>query len=353
MQIAFVGTEAGEQGFFTDELQGHDLHFVPDLADVAQDVDIISVFIRSCIDADFIEKHPRMKFVCTRSTGYEHIDTKECARLRLPVSYVPTYGDNTVAEHTMALILALARRITEFARLKPGFSYAEIRGFELRGKTLGVIGCGRIGMHTIRFAKAFNMRVLGYDIEPKQFLAHLLDFDYVPLDQLLAESDIITLHASLAPETYHIINSESLAKCRDGVLIINTARGGLIDTEALVKALDSGKVGGAGLDVLEDESVIRREALHIISEQIVQRLQAGVASDELRNESPRRIQELAGLMRNSELIQRENVVFTPHVGFNSEEAVERINRTTVENIRAFLAGKPINLVPTDAKRACR
>src|SRR5206468_8589479 len=131
------------------------------------------------------------------------------------------------------------------------------------------------------------------------------------LDSLLAEADIVSLHTPLVPETFHIIDREALAKCKDGVLIINTARGALIETAALIEALDSGKVGGAGLDVLEDESVMRQEAIDIIGDQIVQRLQAGAATHELRNARPERIQELAGLMRNSGLIERTNVVFTP------------------------------------------
>jgi D-lactate dehydrogenase len=344
MIISFVGTENGEQQFFREELPGHSLEFVAELRDVHRDADIVSVFIYSRVDAAFIEQHPKLKLVSTRSTGFEHIDIKECARLRIPVSFVSSYGDNTVAEHTFALILSLARRIREASDIGPRFSYSKVRGFDLKGKTLGIIGSGRIGLHTIRIAKAFEMRVLAYDPQPQQFMAELLAFEYRPLDELLRESDIVSLHAPLLPETFHIIDRESLGKCKDGVLIINTARGALVETSALLEALDSGKVGGAGLDVIEDESVIRQEAINIIGEQIVQRLQAGAAGHELRNASPTRVQELTSLMRNSELIQRRNVVFTPHVAFNSREAVECINKTTVESIRAFVAGKPINLV---------
>jgi D-lactate dehydrogenase len=223
------------------------------------------------------------------------------------------------------------------------FSYESVRGFELKNKTLGVVGSGRIGLHAIRIAKAFGMEVVAYDLHPQPFMAEILGFRYVTFEELLQASDIITLHIPLFPATYHLLNRDAFAQCKRGVLIINTARGALIDTEALLEALDNGTVRGAGLDVLEEERVLQKEMMNIISDQIVSRLQSGRPAHELRASNPERIQELQGLMRNTELISRSNVVFTPHVAFNSVEAVARINETVVRNVRAFATGKPINL----------
>ena len=346
MDICFTHIESDEQAFFQNALRDHSLQFFRRLKNVPGNAEVLSIFIQENVGAEFLESCPNLKLIATRSTGYDHIDVEACHRRGIQVAYVPNYGDTTVAEHTFALLLALARRLREAAEVerRPSFSYAQIRGIELRHKTFGVIGCGRIGQHTIRMAKAFDMRVLAYDVEPNPQLSKTLDFRYVSLDELLAQSDFLTLHSALVPETYHILNAEALAKCKRGVFIINTARGRLIDTDALAAALDSGQVGGVGLDVLEEERVMTQEALSLIGDQIVNRLQSGRSTAELRIESPARIQELSQLMRNSALISRPNVVFTPHIGFNTREAVRRINQTTADNISAFGAGRPVNLV---------
>lgn len=351
MTIYIVETEPAEVGYFEQELQEHELRFVKSLADVGPEVEILSVFIYSQVDAAFLDEHPALRFLATRSTGSDHIDLAECERRGIAVSIVRSYGENTVAEHTFALILALSRRIRESlaANQSRKFSYEAIRGFDLEKKTLGVVGTGRIGMHTIRIAKAFDMRVLAYDVDEQRLVAAVQGFEYVPLDDLLREADILTLHIPLVPATHHLLDRAAFAKCKRGVLVINTSRGALVETEALVEALDEGIVGAAGLDVLEEERVMQREAINLISDQIISKLQAGVTSHELRVQNPSRIQELTGLMRNQELISRANVVFTPHVAFNSVEAVARIGRVTIENIRAFLAGSPQNTVTGDRR----
>ncbi len=348
MKIAFTELEQEEEGFFHDLLDEHEVNFAPSPEAIDPDTELLSVFIHTRIDAEFLARLPALRMIATRSTNYDHIAMEAVEERGIVVSHVPSYGETTVAEHTFALILALSRRLLEVLDAGPGFSYAAARGFELRGKTIGVVGSGKIGLHVIRMARAFEMRVVAYDPEPQPAQEAILDFRYTSLEELLSSSDIVSLHASLTADTYHMLNRGSLAKCRDGVIIINTARGGLLDIEALAEALDSGKVGGAGLDVLEDESLLRREAMEIIGDQIVQRLQASSANAELRYQRPERIQELAGLMRNNDLIARANVVFTPHVGFNSREAVDRINRATLDNIQAFLSGRPINLLPGSA-----
>lgn len=346
MKIYFAEAEVSEEGFFASELSGHDVHFVDTLAEVGAEAEVLSTFIYSQVDASFLDGHQALKLIITRSTGHDHISLDECRKRGIVVSNVQTYGDNTVAEHAFALILACSRRIREsldFNRDQK-FSYGAIRGFDLKHKTLGVIGSGRIGLHVIRMAKAFDMTVIAYDPQPQQFLAEVLGFDYVPIEELLRRSEIITLHAPLTAATHHILNREAFAKCKRGVVVVNTARGGLIDTDALIEALASGVVGGAGLDVLEDERVLQKEASAIISDQIIDRLQSGVSSDEVHEHRRDRIEELQRLVRNNELIARSNVVFTPHIAFNSVEAVERINRTVVQNIQSFIAGTPTNVI---------
>lgn len=186
------------------------------------------------------------------------------------------------------------------------------------------------------------MNVIAYDIRPRPEQAQELGFRCVSLDELLTASDIISLHANLNPSSYHILNREAFAKCRRGVVIINTARGKLIDTNALIEALEHGIVGGAGLDVLGEESVMRRRAEQIISDQIVQKLREPTERLKVGARDAHRAKEIEKLMRLRSLLLRPEVVCTPHTAFNCVEAIERINCVTVENIKAFVAGTPIN-----------
>lgn len=287
---------------------------------------IISVFIYSKLDAKTLSAFPRLKFIATRSTGFDHIDLAYCKRKGLRIANVPHYGENTVAEHTFALILALSRNIHRaYVRtVQSNFSLEGLQGFDLQGKALGVIGTGRIGLHVIRMANGFGMKVLGYDTHPNRFMAEVLGFAYVPLKELLGHSDIITLHAPYNDSTHHLMNEETLRGVKRGALLINTARGGLVDTNALAVALDQGILGGAGLDVLEGEELIKEERQILTRQFSAERLKT--------------------LLQNHILLHRENVVITPHIAFNSREAFLRILHTTVENIQGFLSGQPQNLV---------
>jgi D-lactate dehydrogenase len=201
---------------------------------------------------------------------------------------------------------------------------AELTGFDLQGKTIGVIGAGHIGLHVIRIARGFGMRVLAFDVRRDPFLADLLGFEYATMDRLLAESDIVTLHSPLTEKTHHLLGREQFARMKPGAMIVNTARGGLIDTDALVEALESGKLGGAGLDVLEGEELIKEE------KQLLQQ--------------PLDVERLRMAVRNRVLLARDNVVFTPHNAFNSREALVRILEVTLSNLEAFRAGQPANRV---------
>jgi D-lactate dehydrogenase len=257
-----------------------------------------------------------------------------------------SFGDNTVPEHIFLLILAICRKLRPAMEVATGraFSYEALRGMELNGKTLGVVGTGRIGRQVLRLAKAFGMETLGTDSHRDAECASSLGFRYVSFLQMLRRADVVSINVPLTPSTYHLFNRESFAKCRRGLILINTARGPIIDSEALIEALDSGIIAGAGLDVLEDERVMRKKAANILTEQIIQRLRGPFAPLEPLENDPSRISEVRSLMHNSTLVGHPNVLVTPHIAFNSFESIARINRTTVDNINAFLAGKPQNLV---------
>ena len=347
--IYFLDAEAGDAAFFEEALAGENLRFVDRLSQVGADARVLSFFIHTHIDAAFLDAHPNLKLIAARSTGTDHIDGEACRARGITVANVPSYGEHTVAEHTFALILTLSRRMREVIG-NPGKNdrvpYEPVRAFELRGKTLGVIGAGRIGQHVIRMARAFGMKVLTFDVTQTPCPPEVEDCEAATLDRLLAESHIVSLHLPLLPETQHLLNREAFARCRRGAIVINTARGGLIDTDALLEALASGQVGGAGLDVLEEDSILRQETTSVISEQIVQRLHSVTGPTELHDRAPGRIKELENLLRNKRLLARPDVIFTPHVAFNSVEAIERINRVTVENIGLFLRGGESDVVTT-------
>ncbi len=298
----------------------------PETSELARDASIVSVFIHSRVDAALLEGLPALRLLTTRSTGFDHIDLAACRARGIVVCNVPTYGENTVAEHTFGLILALSRRIHQaYVRTARGdFSLEGLRGFDLKGRTLGVIGTGHIGLHVIRIGRGFGMRVLAHDVREQPLLAEVLGFEYVPLDTLLGEADVVSLHVPYLPATHHLINRERLARMKRGSLLINTARGGVVDTDALLWALDEGILAGAGLDVLEGEELLAEER---------QLLRSGVAPEQLQ-----------AAIRGHLLLRRDNVVVTPHIAFYSEEALQRILDTTVANIRAYLRGEPINVV---------
>lgn len=291
---------------------------------------ILSTFIDSKVNQEVIDLLPNLKFIATRSTGFDHIDIAYARTKGISVSNVPTYGENTVAEHTFALILSIARHLKKsHLRVSEGdFSIKDLMGFDLKGKTIGVVGTGHIGLRVIKMAVGFSMRVLAYDPVEQPFLAEVLGFKYVDFKTLLKESDIISLHAPYNKKTHHMINEDNISLIKKGAILINTARGGLVDTIALTKALDEKILAGAGLDVLEGEEVILEE------KQLLMRKKKELYKPE----------KLQLTLRNCFLLQRENVVFTPHLAFYSKEALQRILDTTVDNIRGFLNGSLINLV---------
>lgn len=344
MKIVFLEAESRERELFTRALAGHEVSFLDGMDEVPPETEILSGFICTQITPPFLETHPALRFVATRTTTIDHIDLKTCLERGIKVSYVPMHG-YVVAEHTLALMLSLARRLKQSAEARgtlTHFAYEAIRGLSLRGKTLGVIGAGRIGLQTIQLTRNFGMEVLAYDPEPNHEAAAALDFTYAPLEQLLRRAHIVTLHATLNKANRHLLNRRTFAKMRRGVLIINTARGSLIDAEALLQALDSGHVAGAALDVVEDECLLRSHPEKIIGGQIVEHMHTPPPEGHTPDGRARRIHELEYLMRNNALIAHPSVLYTPHCSFNTTEAVDEINTTTLANIRAFIAGRHLN-----------
>ncbi|MCX7994100.1 MAG: NAD(P)-binding domain-containing protein, partial [Fimbriimonadales bacterium] len=221
-------------------------HLSPESVAQYADCEAIVVFIWTKVTRAVIDALPSLRLVLTMSTGYDHIDLQACQERGITVCNVPHYGENTVAEHTFALILSLSRKLhaAYFQGLRGEYHLRELRGFDLYGKTLGVIGAGNIGLHVIRIARGFGLRVLAYDTRPHPLLAEVLGFSYTDLDTLFSESDIVSLHVPATPSTYHLINRETLGKMKRGALIINTARGNVVDTEALLWALEEGILAG-------------------------------------------------------------------------------------------------------------
>jgi len=330
MRIAFFEVKDWERAYLAERLPSDETHFeavplsVPESS--LRGLEALSVFIYSHVTREVLEALPNLKLIATRSTGFDHIDIDACRNRGVAIANVPSYGENTVAEHTMALLLMLSRKVHQSVlQMRSGHvDLAELTGFDLQGKTIGVIGAGHIGLHVIRIARGFGMRVLAFDVRRDPFLADLLGFTYATLEQLLAESDVVTLHCPLTDQTRHLLGRPQFAAMKPGAYLINTSRGGLVDTDALIDALETGKLSGAGLDVLEGEELIKEE------KQLLQQ--------------PLDVERLRTAVRNRVLLSREDVVFTPHNAFNSREALIRILDVTLANLEAFRAGQPVHLV---------
>jgi len=292
-----------------------------------QNLEIIAAFVHSELNKEVLDKLPKLKLIATMSTGFNHIDLEECKKRKITVCNVPVYGENTVAEQTFALILALSRKIVECVnRTHLGsFRLQGLRGFDLKDKTLGIVGCGNIGKHVARIAKGFEMRVLVFDMYKDLKFAKEMGFSYVTLERLLKESDIITLHVPENKHTHHLINKEKLELMKKSAFLVNTSRGGIIDTKSLITALKKKEIAGAALDVMEDECEILEET------QLLKKEFGGHC-------------DLNKIVKNHPLLKMKNVIITPHNAFNTNEALMRILQTTLDNIKAFRKGKVINSV---------
>jgi D-lactate dehydrogenase len=326
--IAFFSTKDWEEKYLKKKLAKHKLLFFKNAISKTdlpklKEIDILSLFVDSKLTHDDLRSLPKLKHVALRSTGFDHVDGKACAEKQIIVTNVPTYGENTVAEHAFALLLSLSRKIPETYNRTHAFkdmTYDGLTGFDLRGKTIGLIGGGNIGMHAAKIARGFGMRILVADPFQKPLLPEVLSFEYVPLEQLLREADVISLHAPYNEHTHHIINDKNAKLIKKGCVLINTSRGGLIDTDVLQKVLQNGTIAAAGLDVIEDELLVMNPP------KILTPL------------------EVKKQKRNKDIIKMNNVIFSPHNAFNSTEALYRIIDTTINNIEKSLSGKVQNKV---------
>jgi D-lactate dehydrogenase len=292
------------------------------------DAEAVTTFVNSKLDVLVLEQLPRLQLIATRSTGFDHIDLDYCRSRGITVCNVPGYGDHTVAEHVFALLLAIARNLVDAAeRTRRGhFHQSGLRGFELYGKTLGVIGTGRIGRAVIAIARGFAMQVVAFDVRPDEEAARALGLRYAALDEVLRAADVVTLHVPATLESRHMLSDREFALMKDGAVLINTARGHVVDVAALIRALSTGKLRAAGIDVLPEEPLIQEEA------------------EIFRSDAPEEDHDLRALVANHVLLRFSNVIVTPHNAYNTDSALRRIIDTTLDNIEAFARGTPMNVV---------
>lgn len=329
-KIAFFEMDKHRIAYFKQHLADYDLLFYTESLDeqhlpAIQDCQIIFVVNYSPVTREIVEQLKETKIIITGATGYNNIDVKACEDHGILVSNTPGYSEDTIAEFAFTLLLMLIRHAHQaFLRAKSNnFSWSGLMGHTLRGKTLGIIGTGRIGLKVIEIAKGFGMKVIAYDIRPNQERAAELGYTYRGVDEVLSQSDVISLHLTADKSTYHFINQEKLRLFKKGALLINTSRGEVLDAKALIWALDEGILGGAALDVLEDEKLCQENDL----------LQSDITLDQMKNYA-----------LNQHLLHRDDVLITPHVGWCTKEAVESMKEINLNNILSFIQGKPQNLV---------
>ncbi len=321
MRIAIFSTKPYDTAFLEQAnlAHGHELVFFdarlgPKTTPLAQGCDGVCIFVNDCVDAAVAAALARagVRLIALRCAGFNNVDLAAASAHGLTVVRVPAYSPHAVAEHTLALILSLNRRIHRaYARVREGnFTLDGLMGFDLVGRTVGVIGTGRIGAVVVRLLRGFDCRVLAYDVAPNPECV-ALGADYVSLGDLLRQSDIVTLHCPLAPETYHLIGQDALASMKPGVMLINTSRGALLDAAAAIEALKSGQLGALGLDVYEEEADMFFEDLsnRVLQDDIFARL-----------------------------LTFPNVLITGHQAFFTREALTAIAETTLANISAFARG---------------
>ncbi|MDO5135070.1 MAG: 2-hydroxyacid dehydrogenase [Eubacteriales bacterium] len=323
MKILFYGTKNYDEQFFVrllPQYPGIEIKFIEaniheDTASLAKGYDAICAFVNADLGTPVIQELARqgVRLILMRCAGYNNVDLKTAQEHDIKVLRVPGYSPQAVAEHAMALVLT-ANRHTHKAYIKcreNNFALNGLMGVNLYQKTAGIIGTGKIGQAMARICQGFGMKVLAYDLYPNKSLDFL---EYVSLDQLLAESDLISLHCPLTDETKHIINEDTIQKMKDGVILVNTSRGGLIKTEDLISGIRDHKFFAVGLDVYEEET------------------------DYVYEDMSERIMQTSLIQR---LLSFPNVTMTSHQGFFTQEALTNIAETTLDNAFAFLSGKEL------------
>jgi len=326
MKVLMFSTHEFEKSYYhlpeTNELQ---LTFTEQKLDessvqLAEGYDAISVFSCDDVNADVLNKLNEMdiQYIATRSAGYNHIDLEEAKKLNIKVAYVPEYSPYSVAEHTVALMLALNRKIVKADQKVKShdFSVDNLIGFDMFGKKVGLLGLGRIGGILAKILRGFGCTIYGYDLIHDADMAMHLDIFYQDLDYIVEHCDIISLQLPLNEQTHHIIGEKEISKMKDGVMIINTGRGALLDTNAIISGLKSGKIGNLGIDVYEHEANLFH---HNHSEDIL-------LDDQM-----------------ARLMTFNNVLITSHQGFLTHEALQNIADGTIKNLTAYRKGlKPVN-----------
>ena len=331
MKIAVFESTQHQQNFLGERLKDHEVQYFdtllnPEAAKQVSDAEAVSVFVDSKITPEVLDQMPNLKLVTTRSTGFDHLDVALLHERGVAAAHVPGYGSNTVAEYAFALLLALSRKtLTAYEQVRDdgSFDQSRLEGFDLFGKTLGVVGTGNIGLCVIRIARGFGMNVLAYDVFPKEGKEHELGFEYTDLDRVLGESDIVTLHVPYNKHTHHLLNMENIPRIKRGAYLINTARGEVVDTHALLEAVQFGHIAGAGLDVLELERTLKNDEANLTQK----------SPDELRT-----------LIENHILIDLPQVIVTPHIAFDTTEAKNEILQRTADTMNSFAHGEHINMI---------
>ena len=323
MRVAVFSTKSYDERFLTTAAGGTSHEFVffeerltAKSAGLAVEFETVCAFVNDDLSAPILERLAAggTRLVLLRCAGFNQVDLKAAARLGIQVRRVPAYSPYAVAEFTVGMILTLNRKYHRaFNRVREGnFGIEGLLGFDLHGSTVGIVGTGKIGLLTAKPLAAMGCRVIAHDLFPNAEFSSL-GGTYLPLDQLFAESDIISLHCPLTPESHYLINAESLRRMKRGVMIINTSRGALVDAAAVIDALKTGQVGALGLDVYEQEADFFYENLsnEIIQDDVLQRL-----------------------------LSFPNVLVTSHQAFFTATALRNIAETTLVNLGDYLAGKP-------------
>ena len=326
MKVAFFELEGWEKPLIESTLKGFEIicldeePLTEEKIEIVRDVEILSVFIYSKITKEVIDSLPKLRLITTRSTGFDHIDTAYAGRKGIPVCNVPDYGMETVAEYTLMLMLSLLRKLkpTLERTCKGIFQKDGLRGYDLEGKTVGIVGTGRIGGRLVKLLSGFDVTILAHDIREREDLVRDFKVKYVSLEELLRNSDIVTLHVPYIPETHHMINSKNIGFMKKGSYLINTSRGSVVETVAVAKALREGILAGVAMDTFEGEEVWMEEEL------ILAKPEKSISPELLKN-----------ALETFYLSHSENVILTPHNAYNTFEAIMRILKTTLKNILTF------------------
>ena len=320
MKVAVFSTKSYDKEFLNNvkgdqNLVYYEAQLNADTVNLTQGFDAVCIFVNDRCDADIIGKLKQngIRFITLRCAGFNNVDLQAAKEAGIKVARVPAYSPEAVAEHAVALIMTLNRKTHKaYLRIKENnYSLERLTGFNIHGKTVGVIGTGHIGQAFIRIMKGFGTRIVAYDPYPTD-LVREMGVEYTDMETLLSESDIISLHCPLTKENHHLINSDSIAKMKDNVMLINTSRGGLLDTKATIKGLKTQKIGYLGIDVYEQEEHLFYQDL---SEEIIE-------DDTI-----------------ARLMSFPNVIMTAHQGFFTKEALTEIASVTMTNLRAFEDGK--------------